>query len=98
MRISFEMLWEAFIHEARPAARLRRFAAGGLGLSLAKTHVVEAIASQIHWSSRLEGDMLLFDFDVLLRAKGIDIRTKLKTIQCRRGHLVIESGCLKPLL
>jgi hypothetical protein len=95
--IPFETLWETFIHEARLAARLRRFAAGGIGLGLAKTPVLDAIASQTHWS-RLEGDMLLFDFDPLLRARGIDIRTNLRTIQCGRGHLVIESGSLKALL
>jgi hypothetical protein len=95
--ISFETLWEAVIYEAKPAARLRRFAAGGLGLGLAKTHVLEAIAAQTHWL-RLEGDMLLFDFDPLLRAKGINIRPNLRTIQCGRGHLAIESGSLKSLV
>ena len=91
IRISFETLWEALICEAKPAARLRKFAAGGLGFGWAKAYVLEAIASQIHWS-RLEGDMLLFEFDPLLRAKGIDIRPNLRTIQCGHGHLVIESS------
>jgi hypothetical protein len=91
--VSFEMLWEVFIHEARIAARLRRFEAGGLGLGLVKRYVLEAIASEAHWS-RLEGDRLVLDFDLLLNDKGINIRSNLKTVQCGRGYLVIESGGL----
>jgi hypothetical protein len=88
--VSFETLWEVFIHRGKIAARLQTLKTGGFGVSLARRYVLEAIASRTN-RIKVEGDMLLFDLDLLLEEQGIAVRTNLKSVHCSHGSVVIES-------
>lgn len=91
IEISFEALWEVFIHEGKIAARLQRLKSGGLGMGLLKGYLLAAISSATNMIE-IQGETLLFDLDVLLKERGIPLRTNLCSVRCSDGSLMIESG------
>jgi hypothetical protein len=91
IEISFEALWEVFIHEGKIAARLQRLKSGGLGMGLLKGYLLQAISSATNMIE-IQGETLLFDLDVLLKERGIPLRTNLSSVRCSDGRLMIESS------
>jgi hypothetical protein len=89
--ISFETLWEVFIHDGKIAARLKSFKTAGLGIGLPKGYLIEAIAAATKVIA-VQDETLLLDVDLLLAKKGLPLRTNLTGVRCSDGNLIIESG------
>jgi hypothetical protein len=88
--IPFETLWKIFVHEGKIAARLKTLKTAGLGLGIFTGYLLGAIASATRMVA-VEGEMLLFDVDLLLAKKGVPLRTNLTGVCCSDGSLMIES-------
>jgi hypothetical protein len=89
--IPFETVWELSVCEGKLGARLVILKAAVFSLGLAKGYVLNAIAA-VARQLELRGDMLLVDADLLLREKGLPVRTNLRSVHCDYGSLIIESG------
>jgi hypothetical protein len=91
LRIPFETVWELSVCAGKLGARLLTLKAGALSLGMAKGYALKAIAAAAGMLE-LDGDMLLVDIDLLLREKGLPVRTNLKSVRCDYGSLILESG------
>ena len=92
VEVPFETLWGLSIHDGKIVAQLQKLKVGALSLGLAKGYVLKAIASRMR-RVELRGDTLVCDVDLLLKEKGISLRTNLKSMRCDHGRLIVESGC-----
>jgi hypothetical protein len=92
--VPFETLWELSVHDGKILARLANVKVAKLGAGMIKgalLGILSDAAKKIEGAS-LDGDTLTVDVDRILAARGYEVRTNLKTLQCQPGSLLIESG------
>ena len=92
--VPFETLWELSVRDGKILARLSGVKVAKLGAGMIKGVILGALsdaAAKID-GAQLDGDTLTVDVDRILAARGYEVRTNLKTLQCQPGSLLIESG------
>ncbi len=90
VRIPFETLWRLSVSEGKILVTLEKLKSGILSLALAKGYLLRAIAGTLHMLD-FRDDKIILDVDLLLRNKGVPLRTNLKRVRCDYGSLTIES-------
>lgn len=91
VRVRFETLWQVSVSEGKVVAMLQKLETGILSLGLVKGYLLRTIARAMDMLE-LRADKLLLDVDLLLRERGVQLRTNLTRIRCDDGILTIESG------
>jgi hypothetical protein len=94
--VSFEALWELGVREGRAMAKLTGFRTMGMPANVLKSlimNVVADVAKKDRWLE-VQGDLVLADLDGLLKEQGLTTQTRLLSIRCQAGALVVEAGAL----
>jgi hypothetical protein len=88
--VPFETLWQLCVSEGKIVATLEKLKSGLLSLGVAKSYLLRTVAGAVDMLE-LSGDKILLDVDLLLRNRGIPLRTNLTAIRCDYGSLTVES-------
>jgi hypothetical protein len=89
--VPFETLWLLSIAEGKIVARLEKIKSGILSLGVARSYLLSTVAGAVDLLE-LSGDKILLDLDLLLRNRGLPLRTNLTNIRYDYVIVTIESG------
>jgi hypothetical protein len=92
--VSFEALWEIGVDEGRATARLANFRTMGMPGNVFKSlimNVVADAAKKEHWLE-VQGETVRANIDGLLKQHGLNAQTRLTSIRCQAGTLLVEAG------
>ena len=94
MPVSFEMLWLPGVEAGRAIASLERFSTMGMPANMLRSLIMSVIADAVEKESWLsvENDVVQADIDALLHKRGFDAKTRLTSIHCEEGRVVVEAG------
>jgi hypothetical protein len=94
MPVSFEAVWELGVHKGRASAKLINFRTMGMPVNVLKSLIMNLVADAAKRERWLEvqGDYVLADLDALLKENGLPSQTRLTSIRCGTGSLIVEAG------
>ena len=94
MPVSFEALWELGVHKGRASAKLINFRTMGMPVNVLKSLIMNLVADAAKKERWLEvqGDFVLADVDALLKDNGLTAQTRLLSIRCEPGSVIVEAG------
>jgi hypothetical protein len=94
MPVSFEALWELGVHKGRASAKLINFRTMGMPVNVLKSLIMNLVADAAKKERWLEvqGDFVLADVDALLKENGLSAQTRLLSIRCEPGSVIVEAG------
>ena len=93
LSIPFQTSWEPVVDKGRVRLRLGSIRVVGLPATMLRGLFLSGfrhVADQVPGAT-VEDDTLVFDVDRLLAARGIPLRSNLKTIRCEPGRLTVEA-------
>ena len=96
--VSFEALWEISVRgrERRSSQVRLAFCTMGMPANVLKSLIMNVVADAAKKDRWLEvqGDSVLADLDGLLKEQGLIAKTRLLSICCQAGALVVEAGAI----
>jgi hypothetical protein len=94
MPVTFEALWELGVTKGRASAKLINFRTMGMPVNVLKSLIMNLVADAAKKERWLEvqGDFVLADVDALLKENGLTAQTRLTSIRCSPGSIIVEAG------
>lgn len=94
VNVSFETQWELAITDGNVTVKLLLLRAMGMPGNIFKSVLMKVIADAAKDKPgfRIDEDTIVIDLDTLLKAEGIDARTRLSALDCQAGQITLTAG------
>jgi hypothetical protein len=92
--VRFETLWALSVRGRELAAHLAELKVAGAPAGMVRGTLLEMLGANLEEKegTRVEGETVLVDPDMMLRRVGLVGKTNLKAIRCEDGRVIMEAG------